>query len=164
MVPSPLAMRSETVWRFPSTAVSFGLLTSLKSLKKEVTGPSTFWMLSPLKLLVRFSIPTAALSSFCIIAEKSGCSAVRMTLSGVRFGTVAVPRLMETKFCPMRPANLMVALASVFTSASGSNFIVTFTRPCSKLIFSTLPMGTPAILTASPTLSSCAVLNRPWSR
>ena len=59
---------------------------------------------------------------------------------------------MATKFCPIRPVNLMVALLSVFTTASGCSFMVTLTFRSASAMFSTRPISTPAILTLSPDL------------
>ena len=117
-------------------------------------------MLSPERLLVAFSTPVATFSSLTISALRSGCSSVSIIVSFTTFLPAREPKLMETKFCPINPANLIIALLSVFTLAARSNFSVTSTLFSLRSIFSTRPICTPAILTGSPSLSSCTVLNR----
>ena len=132
---------------------------ALFCLMKSVSGPSRLSILSPVKLLVKFWMPPAAASSLAMIALKSGCSAVSSTAPSSALGESGAPNEMLTKFCPIRPVNLMMALLSVFTLASSLSFMVTLTFSSVISIFSTRPISTPAILTRSPTFKSCTVSN-----
>ena len=129
------------------------------SFMKSVKGPSRFWMLSPERLLVRFSTPVATPSSLIMSALRSGCSSELMSVLSSALGAEEEPKLMATKFWPIKPANLTTALLSVFTFSGLFSFMVTSTLPSWRSIFSTRPICTPAILTGSPSLSSCTVLN-----
>ena len=96
-----------------------------------------------------------------MMALKSGCSSDASTAPSSTLGEPGEPKLTETKYCPIKPVNLTMALLSVRTMASECSFIVTLTLlfASSSAIFSTRPISTPAILTLSPIFKSCTVSN-----
>ena len=97
-------------------------------------------------------------SSLVMIALRSGCSVVERIAPSTARGAVAEPKSSATKFCPISPVNLIVALLSVRTSASAClTFSVTRTFSFASLMLSTRPISTPAIFTMSPFFSSCTV-------
>ena len=91
-------MFDDTTCMSPRMAPIFGLFC----FRKSVIGPSTFWIESPLKLLVRFSMPPATLSSFFMITFRSGDSSVSNTPSAAKV-LGALPMETETKFAPTNP-------------------------------------------------------------
>jgi len=72
----------------------------------------------------------------------------------VASGAPVLPKSSDTKFCPIKPVNLTVAMLSVRTCALRFIFMITRAFSPSSRIFSTRPTSLPAIFTRSPTFSS----------
>ena len=90
---------------------------------------------------------------------RSGCSAVWRKAPSAARTPADVPKSMATKFCPMSPVNLTVALLSVRTAVSLlKTRKVTRTWLLVRPTDSTRPISTPAIFTGSPTFSSWMLL------
>jgi len=87
-------------------------------LMKSVSGPIKLSILSPVKLLPKFSNAGGGTVELGHDGVQVGLIPAVSTARQLLFGASADPKSMETKFCPIRPVNLTTALLSVFTMAS----------------------------------------------
>ena len=93
-MPSPLLIPVVTLSRLLKIEAMRGWLSLIMS----VMGPSSLVKSSPLKLLVMFCMPSAALSSLLMMAARSGCSRLSSKAPVDTTGEAGLPKSMAMKF------------------------------------------------------------------